>query len=297
MGKAMLSYSGSQYATFCKAVKQNGFPQDTRQGMSSELIMESFSVKPYDYIPAAESRRFNLGFGFVEAVSLLTGLDNIELFTRHIKSYGQFSTDGLRLDNSYGSRASDSIAKCLEILGSSDTEDARYAVTTINNSSTDLWSKSKHVPCTLSIQFLSRRGQLHQMVNMRSNDVFKGCAYDVFSFGLLHVIMAQNLGLRVGRYVTTAGSLHCYEYDYNTVDSMTNDSPLLLDFSHEFDIADTVLLGQCLLSEDFSTLPNSWMKDIALASFARWQPELMLQVGEKNLPVLRKAQRFTNVTK
>jgi hypothetical protein len=288
VGNAMsqLKYSGSRYATFCQQVKALGSHQSTRQGPSKELTLTNFEVIPYDYIPAAQARKFNLGFGFAELASLLTGIDNIEVFTKHIGDYARFSTDGVRLDNSYGSRAATSIMRCLEILSNPDTEDARYAVATINRSSSDLWSKSAHVPCTLSIQWLVRDGKLHQQVNMRSNDVVKGVAYDVFSFGLLHMIMAQNLGLRVGLYVQTAGSLHAYAFDYKLIDNMTNDEPMLLDFENKFDFTDVGLLGQCLLSEDFSLLPDSWLKDIALASFARWDKTLFVQVSAGNRDVL-----------
>lgn len=282
----MLEYSGSSYATFCQQVKALGTDQPTRQGMSKELTMTSFEVTPGDYIPAAKTRKFNLGFSLAEFVSLVTGIDSIGVFTRHISNYSKFSTDGVRLDNSYGGRAHSQIARCLEILGNVETEDARYAVVTINNGSTDLWTKSGHLPCTLSIQWLVRNGELLQQVNMRSNDIVKGVSYDVASFGWLHIFMAQNLGLKVGKYVQTAGSLHCYEYDYDLVNSMTNDEPLLLDYSKHFNALDLPKLAVAVLTEDFSTLPVSWVTDLAFASFARWDKSLFNKVSSSNRDVL-----------
>ena len=70
---------------------------------------------------------------------------------------------------------------------------------------------TKDTPCTLSLQFLLRDGRLNLTTTMRSNDVWTGVPYDMFSFCSMQVMMAMTLGVGVGTYTHQAGSLHIYE--------------------------------------------------------------------------------------
>jgi hypothetical protein len=53
------------------------------------------------------------------------------------------------------------------------------------------------------------------IVNMRSNDVFLGVPYDVFSFTMLQEYIAMRTGFQLGSYFHNAGSFHLYERHYN----------------------------------------------------------------------------------
>lgn len=68
-------------------------------------------------------------------------------------------------------------------------------------------------PCTTSVQWLIREGELHQIVNMRSNDAWLGVPLDIGQFSLWHRIMSAALGIPLGRYIHHAGSLHLYKHD------------------------------------------------------------------------------------
>ncbi len=69
----------------------------------------------------------------------------------------------------------------------------------------------RDIPCTVSWQFLARDGQLHMVVNMRSNDVWLGMPYDVYCFTQVQRLVAAHCGLQVGWYQHQAGSLHLYD--------------------------------------------------------------------------------------
>lgn len=70
------------------------------------------------------------------------------------------------------------------------------------------------VPCTVALQYTIRDGALHCTVFMRSNDLWMGMPYDVFSFTALQVKMAMELSVGIGSYTHHATSLHLYERDY-----------------------------------------------------------------------------------
>ena len=85
---------------------------------------------------------------------------------------------------------------------------SRQAVIHIKTADTN---PSKDVNCTVCIQFLIREGKLHATVYMRSNDIWMGFPYDVFSFTAMQCRMAMELGVGIGTYTHIAGSLHLYE--------------------------------------------------------------------------------------
>jgi len=72
-------------------------------------------------------------------------------------------------------------------------------------------------PCTLGIQYLIRDGELHTIVNMRSNNAFSVLPYDVYNFTRLQILVSDVLGVKVGRYYHTVNSLHIYKRDLGRI--------------------------------------------------------------------------------
>ena len=92
--------------------------------------------------------------------------------------------------------------------------DSRQAVIQLFDAC-DIREFHKDVPCTCTIQFIIRKGQLHMLTYMRSNDAFVGMPHDVFCFTMLQEIMARTLSVEVGQYKHMVGSLHLYEENMN----------------------------------------------------------------------------------
>jgi len=69
---------------------------------------------------------------------------------------------------------------------------------------------ARDVACASSLQFLLRDGRLDALLHMRSNDAFWGLPYDVFLFTMLQELMAAELGVELGTYYHSVGSLHLY---------------------------------------------------------------------------------------
>lgn len=69
---------------------------------------------------------------------------------------------------------------------------------------------ARDVACASSLQFLLRNGRLDALLHMRSNDAFWGLPYDVFLFTMLQELLAAELGLELGVYYHSVGSLHLY---------------------------------------------------------------------------------------
>jgi thymidylate synthase len=56
-----------------------------------------------------------------------------------------------------------------------------------------------------------RERKLDAILSIRSNDAILGLPYDVFFFSMLQEVMAVELGVELGTYFHSAGSLHLYE--------------------------------------------------------------------------------------
>jgi thymidylate synthase len=65
-----------------------------------------------------------------------------------------------------------------------------------------------------------RGGKLEAVGYMRANDAYRGIVSDVFSFTFIQELIARELGVEVGRYHHSVGSLHIYEADIAAVESV-----------------------------------------------------------------------------
>lgn len=100
----------------------------------------------------------------------------------------------------------DQIAQVVESLRS-NPDSRRHIVSAWNVGEVDRMALP---PCHALFQFYVAGGRLSCQLYQRSADVFLGVPFNIASYALLTMMMAQVLGLRPGDFVHTLGDTHIY---------------------------------------------------------------------------------------
>jgi thymidylate synthase len=157
-------------------------------------------------------RKINYAFAFAEVAWIAAGRNDLEYLLPFNKNMQKFSDDGKTLTGAYGPKIKSQMEYVINTLKADP--DSRQAVMTIWKPSP---KPSKDIPCTIMMHFIIRGGWLHLTTYMRSNDIWLGFPYDVFTFTTLLRQASFTLNVRCGTYTHIVGSMHIYEHNFNDI--------------------------------------------------------------------------------
>jgi thymidylate synthase len=100
----------------------------------------------------------------------------------------------------------DQIARLVESLRR-NPDSRRHVVTAWNPADVDRMALP---PCHALFQFYVAGGELSCQLYQRSADIFLGVPFNIASYSLLTLMLAQVTGLRAGEFVHTLGDAHLY---------------------------------------------------------------------------------------
>lgn len=188
-------------------VSPRGIP--TREIFAASLCLHRPRARLVSGVPG---RVVNPAFAVAEAAWILSGSDEPWIYDYNSK-LRTYANDGV-LRGAYGPRLRhwagriDQLARVVEMLRTDP--DSRRAVIQLYDPARDE-NANLDVPCTLGFRFHLRDGRLVMSTTMRSQDVWLGLPYDVFTFTLLQELVAGWLGVPMGAYHHHVDSLHLYD--------------------------------------------------------------------------------------
>lgn len=202
------------YVEACNAVDRDGLRVSPRGMGTVEILGAHMCLREprRRYVDVPPVRVINPAFAVAEAVWILSGSDDPWIF-RYNRSLRQYADNG-RLQGAYGPRMRcwqgtvDQLDRVRTLLG--QDPESRQAVIQLFDPSRD-GRGHRDVPCTLSYRFYVRQDRLEMHTTMRSQDLWLGFPYDLFTATILQELLAGWLGVELGAYHHHVDSLHLYE--------------------------------------------------------------------------------------
>lgn len=195
-----------------------GFTDSSRDGnVVGEYLDAIFHVEdPTRNIVTNKYRKMPMRYAVGELAWYLSGSNRVTDIAQFAKKWAEISDDGLTNNSAYGHRiltrfGFDQWGYVKDLIRKDPN--TRQAVIHIKDASN---APTKDTPCTVYLQFFLRNNRLNLSVHMRSNDIWMGVPYDMFSFCFLQMKMAMELGVEIGEYTHYAGSLHLYKRDFDS---------------------------------------------------------------------------------
>lgn len=158
----------------------------------------------------------------------------IKEFTQQIKDDDAFAEKWGELGPVYGyqwrnwptpaGQHIDQIAKVIDTI-KNNPDSRRMIVSAWNVADIDEMTKAGLPPCHLLFQFYVADGKLSCQMYQRSADTFLGVPFNIASYSLLTMMVAQVTGLKPGDFVHTFGDTHLYVNHLEQVEQQLSRQP------------------------------------------------------------------------
>lgn len=207
-----------QYQQLLRLVLEQGTFKPDRTGTGTYAVFGAQARYPLaDGFPMVTTKKLHLKSIIYELLWFLKGDTNIKYLTDHgVSIWNEWADAQGNLGRVYGAQWSDwrtadgrSINQIDKVIQQIRTkpDSRRHIVTAWNPGEVDDMALP---PCHAMFQFFVQDGTLSCQLYQRSADLFLGVPFNIASYALLTMMVAQVTGLTPGTFVHTFGDLHLY---------------------------------------------------------------------------------------
>jgi thymidylate synthase len=207
-----------QYQQLLRLVLEQGKWKEDRTGTGTYSIFGAQARFPLaDGFPLVTTKKVHLKSIIHELLWFLRGDTNVRYLREHgVTIWDEWADPEGNLGRVYGAQWRDwktprghSIDQVTQVIEQIRTnpDSRRLIVTAWNPGELDQMALP---PCHLLFQFQVHDGELNCQLYQRSADLFLGVPFNIASYALLTLMMAQVCRLRPGTFVHTFGDLHLY---------------------------------------------------------------------------------------
>lgn len=207
-----------QYLTLLQTILDEGNLKSDRTGTGTKSIF-GYQMK-FDLaegFPMLTTKKLHLKSIIYELLWFLKGDTNIEYLKQHgVRIWDEWADENGNLGPIYGNqwrswlgadgKTYDQIADVIHTIKTNP--DSRRMI--VNAWHVDQLNQMALSPCHCMFQFYVNDGKLSCQLYQRSADVFLGVPFNIASYALLTMMMAQVCGLQYGTFVHTFGDTHLY---------------------------------------------------------------------------------------
>lgn len=208
-----------QYLDLLTRVLDEGMHKSDRTGTGTLSVFgHQMRFRMSDGFPLLTTKKLHLKSIIYELLWFLKGDTNVRYLQEHgVRIWNEWADENgdlgpiygrqWRAWKDYGGGFVDQISEAVETI--KHNPDSRRIIVSAWNVA-DL-PAMKLPPCHAFFQFYVAGGKLSLQLYQRSADIFLGVPFNIASYSLLLLMMAQVCGLQAGDFVHTLGDAHIYD--------------------------------------------------------------------------------------
>ena len=214
-----------QYLDLLRHIREHGVMKEDRTGTGTQSVFGyqmRFNLK--DGFPLLTTKKVHLKSIIHELLWFISGDTNIGYLRENgVTIWDEWADEHGNLGPVYGhqwrswacpnGKAIDQLSEVINLI-QHNPNSRRMLVTAWNPAEVDQMALP---PCHCLFQFYVAGGKLSCQLYQRSADVFLGVPFNIASYALLTMMIAQVCGLEPGEFIHTTGDTHIYKNHFDQV--------------------------------------------------------------------------------
>ena len=214
-----------QYLDLLRHIRENGVMKEDRTGTGTQSVFGyQMRFNLQDGFPLLTTKKVHLKSIIHELLWFISGDTNIGYLRENgVTIWDEWADEHGNLGPVYGhqwrswscpnGKAIDQLSEVINLI-QHNPNSRRMLVTAWNPAEVDQMALP---PCHCLFQFYVANGKLSCQLYQRSADVFLGVPFNIASYALLTMMIAQVSGLEPGEFIHTTGDTHIYKNHFDQV--------------------------------------------------------------------------------